>query len=369
MTDLLALTEELCAIPSVSGDEARARRRSSKRGCASARAELDDRPASATTSIARTELGAGPRVVLGGHLDTVPANGNATPRRDGDVLHGLGAADMKGGLAVLLHAGRGARGRRRPRVDVTLVFYEGEEVADEYNGLRHLFAEQPDLRRRRPRGAARADRRLGRGRLPGHDPRAGDVPRRAGPHGPPVDGHERDPPGRAGAGPPARRTTPTSVDVDGLEYRESLQVVRIEGGDRQQRRARRCARRRQPPVRAVLLDRRARSPRSRRCSTTPTRSRCSARHRPRRRTSRTRSWPSSSAAATCSACARSSAGPTSPASRRTAIPALNFGPGDPELAHTAGEFVDRESTRRCYACARTVPRRRVRRASEAAQQR
>jgi len=40
--------------------------------------------------------------VLGGHIDTVPANGNATPRRHGDSVHGLGAADMKGGLAVML---------------------------------------------------------------------------------------------------------------------------------------------------------------------------------------------------------------------------------------------------------------------------
>ena len=58
--------------------------------------------ASATTSIARTQLGRDRRVVLGGHLDTVPANGNDVPRVDGDMLHGLGAADMKGGLAVLL---------------------------------------------------------------------------------------------------------------------------------------------------------------------------------------------------------------------------------------------------------------------------
>ena len=57
--------------------------------------------------IARTELGHERRVVLGGHLDTVPANaGNEVPRVEGDVLHGLGSADMKGGLAVLLAPGR-----------------------------------------------------------------------------------------------------------------------------------------------------------------------------------------------------------------------------------------------------------------------
>ena len=51
----------------------------------------------------RTQLGRDRRVVLGGHLDTVPANGgNEVPRVEGDVLHGLGSADMKSGLAVLL---------------------------------------------------------------------------------------------------------------------------------------------------------------------------------------------------------------------------------------------------------------------------
>src|SRR5262249_12581864 len=65
-------------------------------------------------------------------------------RRDGDVLHGLGAADMKGGLAVLL-ALADSLGRGEPRFDVTLVFYEGEEVADEFNGLRRLFEDTPAL--------------------------------------------------------------------------------------------------------------------------------------------------------------------------------------------------------------------------------
>src|SRR5262249_45823220 len=53
--------------------------------------------------IVRTTLRRDRRVVLGGHLDTVPANaGNEVPRVDGDILHGLGSADMKSGLAVLL---------------------------------------------------------------------------------------------------------------------------------------------------------------------------------------------------------------------------------------------------------------------------
>jgi succinyl-diaminopimelate desuccinylase len=81
---------------------------------------------------------------MGGHVDTVPPNGNEVPRRDGTMLHALGAADMKGGLAALLALAEACE-QRDPRFDVTLIWYEGEEVADERNGLRHLFAEQREL--------------------------------------------------------------------------------------------------------------------------------------------------------------------------------------------------------------------------------
>jgi succinyl-diaminopimelate desuccinylase len=81
-------------------------------------------------------------VVLAGHTDTVPANGNAGARIDGDVLWGLGAADMKGGVAVQLAL---ARALPAPAVDVTYVFYAGEEVAAEHNGLGQLVRERPEL--------------------------------------------------------------------------------------------------------------------------------------------------------------------------------------------------------------------------------
>jgi succinyl-diaminopimelate desuccinylase len=92
--------------------------------------------------VARTDLGRERRLVVAGHLDTVPANGNAAPRVEGDVLWGLGSADMKGGLAVMLDL---AASVPAPAVDVTWVFYAGEEVAAEHNGLRHLFEQRPDL--------------------------------------------------------------------------------------------------------------------------------------------------------------------------------------------------------------------------------
>jgi succinyl-diaminopimelate desuccinylase len=92
--------------------------------------------------VARTQLGRPTRVVLAGHTDTVPANGNAAARIDGDVLWGLGASDMKGGVAVHLAL---ARALAEPAVDVTYVFYAGEEVAAEHNGLGHLVRDRPDL--------------------------------------------------------------------------------------------------------------------------------------------------------------------------------------------------------------------------------
>lgn len=92
--------------------------------------------------VARTLLGRGTRVVLAGHTDTVPVNGNASARIEGDVLWGLGAADMKGGLAVMLTL---AEQVPDPAVDVTWVFYAGEEVSAEHNGLGHLMRDRPDL--------------------------------------------------------------------------------------------------------------------------------------------------------------------------------------------------------------------------------
>jgi succinyl-diaminopimelate desuccinylase len=92
--------------------------------------------------VARTRLDRARRVVLAGHTDTVPANGNARARLDGDVLWGLGSADMKGGLAVMMAL---AEQVPAPAVDVTWAFYAGEEVASEHNGLAHLLRDRPDL--------------------------------------------------------------------------------------------------------------------------------------------------------------------------------------------------------------------------------
>jgi succinyl-diaminopimelate desuccinylase len=92
--------------------------------------------------VARTDLGRAERVVIAGHLDTVPLNHNLPARNDGTRLHGLGSCDMKGGVAVAL---RLAHDLATPNRDVTYVFYEAEEIDDAYNGLGIVARERPDL--------------------------------------------------------------------------------------------------------------------------------------------------------------------------------------------------------------------------------
>src|SRR4029078_9107048 len=76
--------------------------------------------------------GTGPRLLLAGHTYTLLPNGNDRARLDGDVLWGLGSADMKSGVAVLAEV---ARTVERPAGPVTYVFYEGEEVAGKLTGV------------------------------------------------------------------------------------------------------------------------------------------------------------------------------------------------------------------------------------------
>ena len=139
MVDLLKLTAELVDIPSVSHGE---------------RAVTDHLEAALTpvpwlsvtrvgeNLVARTDLGRPARLVLAGHTDTVPPNGNERARIEGDVLRGLGSCDMKSGVAVLLEL---ARTVAEPAVDTTYVFYECEEIDARFNGIERLFRERPDL--------------------------------------------------------------------------------------------------------------------------------------------------------------------------------------------------------------------------------
>ncbi len=110
--------------------------------------------------IARTQLNLSERVVIAGHLDTVPSSGNdrgtivvagaVPPVADTagsltvteDRLYGLGACDMKGGVAVAL---RLAHDVVAPSRDVTYVFYDCEEIEASANGLKHIVETRPEL--------------------------------------------------------------------------------------------------------------------------------------------------------------------------------------------------------------------------------
>jgi succinyl-diaminopimelate desuccinylase len=137
--DAVALTEILCNTESVSHDE--------KPLADSIEATLEgfehlDVIRFGNSVVARTTLGRPERVVIAGHIDTVPLNDNLPVRNDGEILHGLGTCDMKAGVAVAL---RLAASVTEPNRDLTFVFYECEEIDSIYNGLRRIAEDRPDL--------------------------------------------------------------------------------------------------------------------------------------------------------------------------------------------------------------------------------
>lgn len=133
------ITRQIVDIPSVSGDETALADAVEQALRALPHLEVT-RDADAV--VARTTLGRARRVVIAGHLDTVPINDNLPSRLDGDTLWGRGTVDMKGGCAVMLAL---AAALPEPGVDVTWVFYDHEEVESELNGLGRLARTRPDL--------------------------------------------------------------------------------------------------------------------------------------------------------------------------------------------------------------------------------
>ncbi len=93
------------------------------------------------TIVARTTGTAAERVVIAGHLDTVPANQNLPSKVVDGVLWGLGTCDMKGGVAIALSL---AAELTNPVREITWVFYEAEEIAAEFNGLGRIARQNPD---------------------------------------------------------------------------------------------------------------------------------------------------------------------------------------------------------------------------------
>ncbi len=93
------------------------------------------------TVMARTGLGREQRVILAGHLDTVPINGNFPSTVVDDLIYGCGTSDMKSGVALALHL---AATLPEPGYDVTYLFYEAEEIESQFNGLHLVSQEHPE---------------------------------------------------------------------------------------------------------------------------------------------------------------------------------------------------------------------------------
>ena len=141
--DLVELTRAVCDIESVSGNEK----------------ELADAIESALAKyshlevirdgdaiVARTNFGHATRVVIAGHIDTVPVANNLPikllPMEREQVLWGRGTVDMKAGVAVQLKL---AATLNKTNTDVTWVFYDHEEVEASLNGLGRIARNRPDL--------------------------------------------------------------------------------------------------------------------------------------------------------------------------------------------------------------------------------
>ena len=132
-----ALTASLVDVPSVSGGESRLADEveTALKGVDHLVIERDG-----DAILARTDLGRAQRIVIAGHLDTVPVADNLPARRDGDKLFGCGTSDMKAGIAVMLKV---AASLDAPQHDVTWLFYDNEEVEAARNGLGRVARNSP----------------------------------------------------------------------------------------------------------------------------------------------------------------------------------------------------------------------------------
>jgi succinyl-diaminopimelate desuccinylase len=221
--DPIALTAALVDVESVSGDEQRLADL-----VHDALSGLDHLTVmrDGNNVLARTGLGREHRVLLAGHLDTVPIADNLPSHREGDVLFGCGTSDMKSGDAVLLHL---AATVTNPSYDVTFVLYDNEEVAAELNGLNRIASDHREW--------LDADLAILM------EPTNGRV--EAGCQGTlRVDVHlqgKRAHSARSWLGVNAIHAAapvlealnayqPRDVEIDGCVYREGLQAVRIDGG-------------------------------------------------------------------------------------------------------------------------------------------
>ena len=136
--DVVSLTVALCNIESVSGNEKTVADaiEALLRGKTHLEVKRDG-----NAVVASTNLGRAQRVIIAGHIDTVPVNANLPVSVSGDEIVGRGTVDMKAGVAVVL---RLALDLNTPIHDVTWIFYDNEEVDSALNGLGRLADNHPD---------------------------------------------------------------------------------------------------------------------------------------------------------------------------------------------------------------------------------
>lgn len=141
--DLVRLFQTIVDVESVSGNETRLADMVAAALEAQPHLQVDR---DGDCVVARTHLGRARRVVIAGHLDTVPLADNLPSRleerSDGVHVVGRGTVDMKGGVAVALAL---AAELESPRHDITWIFYDHEEVEAARNGLGRLARNRPDL--------------------------------------------------------------------------------------------------------------------------------------------------------------------------------------------------------------------------------
>ena len=221
------LTRTICDIPSVSDDETALADAIHAAVLALPHLEVYR---DGDTIVARTDLGRAQRVAIAGHIDTVPINGNVPTRDiavdDEPFLWGRGTVDMKAGVAVQLKL---AHDLADPRVDITWMWYDHEEVDADRNGLTRLARTRPDL--------FEADFAIlgepSNGQVEGGC--NGNLRAIVRTHG--ARAHSA----RAWVGENAIHKAapvltrlaehrPREIEVDGLVYREGLNAVRISGG-------------------------------------------------------------------------------------------------------------------------------------------
>ncbi len=331
------ITRALVDIPSVSGSEAAIADlvESSLRGLDGFTVLRDG-----NAVVAQRAPHAGPTIVLAGHLDTVPIAGNLPAEIDGDILRGCGTTDMKGGVAVAL---RLAATLGETSANIRYVFYDQEEVEASKNGLGRLARKAPEL--------------LDADFAVLLEPTDGYL--EAGCQGSlrvvlSTTG-QRAHTARAWMGTNAiqeiapllerlRQYQPRTVEIDGLTYREGLQAVRIDGG---------VAGNVVPDLCQVAVNHRFAPDR------TPEQAEAHLRDvfagygltleesAPAARPHLSGDL-AGSLASICTRQPRAKLGWTDVARfEALGIPAVNYGPGDPQLAHTPGEFVQMSQIREC----------------------